>query len=128
MLLADRIFEVASAFEASEVLMAAIELGLFTELGKGPRSVEQLRRTLGLDERATEDFLDVLVTVDLLRREGEGQSAIYVNSRESAYFLDGTSPSYIGNQLRIENQRLGPLWKARIDSLRTGDDAGADCA
>lgn len=126
MLLADRIFEVASAFEASEVLMAAIELGLFTELGKGPRSVEQLRRTLGVDERATEEFLDVLVTVDLLRREGEGQSAIYVNSRESAYFLDGASPAYIGGQLRTETERLGPLWRARIDSLRAGGDAGTD--
>lgn len=118
MLVADRILEVASAYRVSEILMASIELGLFTELGKGPRSIEQLRRTLGLDAAAAAAFLDALVTVELLSREGTGTEAIYVNSRESAHFLDSTSAGYIGDELRQSNERLGPLWKARIATLR----------
>lgn len=121
MLSPDRIYEIAGGFRASEILLSALELGLFTELGKGPRTCGQLLRTLGLDERVARDFLDMLVALDLLRREGDGPDAIYVNTRESARFLNGNSPAYIGAELGAANRRFAPLWKALAASLRGAD-------
>jgi hypothetical protein len=121
MLSSDRIYDIAGGFRASEILLSALELGLFTELAKGPRSCGQLLRTLGLDERVARDFLDMLVALDLLRREGAGSDAIYVNSRESDHFLDCNSPAYIGAELGAANLRLAPLWKELAASLRATD-------
>ncbi len=121
MLSPDRIHDIAAGFHASEALFAALELGLFTELGKGPRSYEQLRRALRLSERAAPQFLEALVALDLLRREGAGGEAIFLNTRESAHFLDSRSPAYIGLELRSAHVRLAPLWRVLTESVRGGE-------
>lgn len=123
MLTSERIVQIAGGFAAAEVLMAALELGLFTELGKGPRSYRQLQRVLGLDERAAPDFLDALVALRLIDRDGSTREAIYVNTRESDLFLDSNSPAYIGGQLRAANARFASLWTARARSLKAAEDA-----
>src|SRR5262249_11893061 len=75
---------IVTGFWASRALMTAIELGLFTELDKGPRSARQLRESLGLGERGTPDFLDALVALNFLAREGDDEHAVYINTRDSA--------------------------------------------
>jgi hypothetical protein len=118
MITPERILAIVGGIRAAENLFAALELGVFTELGKGPRSLRQLLRTLGLDERAAKGLLDELVTVGLLGRDGSGRAAIYLNTRETACFLDGNSPAYIGIQLRAANARFAPLWLERAAELR----------
>jgi hypothetical protein len=58
---ADRIEQVAFGFMASKVLFSAIELGLFSELAKGPFDAGEIRKRLGLHPRSVRDFLDALV-------------------------------------------------------------------
>jgi hypothetical protein len=43
----ERIEQIARGLSAAAILLSALELDLFTELGKGPRSYRQLRRALG---------------------------------------------------------------------------------
>ena len=45
---ADRIEEVAFGFMAAKVLFGALELGLFTELAKGPLNADEIRDRLRL--------------------------------------------------------------------------------
>lgn len=118
MLAPERIRAIVGGIRAAETLFAALELGVFTELGKGPRSPRQLQRALGLREQAVGDFLESLVMLGLLARDGSGHDAIYVNTREAARFLDSNSPAYIGVELRAANARFAPLWQARADELR----------
>lgn len=99
MLSPEHILQTGFGFCASQALLSAVELGLFTELGKGPRSNRQLRRTLGLGPRAVGDLLEPLVALGLLEREGNDAHAVYVNSRESGHFLDRNSPGYLGDVL-----------------------------
>jgi DNA-binding IclR family transcriptional regulator len=106
MLSPERILRMAGGLRASEVLFSGLELGLFTELGKGPRSLGQLAPVLGLDERAAAGFLDALVTLGLISRDGSGLDAIYVNTREAGHFLDRKSPAYIGAQLAETHARV----------------------
>jgi hypothetical protein len=99
MLSPEHILQTGFGFRASQTLLAAVEVGLFTELGKGPRSKRQLRRSLGLSQNAVADLLEPLVMLGLLEREGNDSGAVYVNSRESGHFLDRNSPGYLGDVL-----------------------------
>jgi hypothetical protein len=103
----DHILRTANGFRAAKALLSAVERGLFTELGKGPRTGAQLQRTLGLGEPAAHELLDALVGLHLLEREGAGPEAIYVNSRESGYFLDRNSPAYLHRELEAARRALG---------------------
>jgi hypothetical protein len=118
MVTSERILQIAGGLSAAAVLLSALDLELFTELGKGPRSYRQLRRKLGLREPAASDFLDALVALHLVGREGTAEEAIYVNTRESSQFLDRNSPAYIGAQLSAANARLVPVWKSLTEALR----------
>jgi DNA-binding IclR family transcriptional regulator len=63
------IFKVGFGFWASKTLLSAVELGLFTELAKGPADLAALSRRLGLHDRSARDFLDALVALKMLDRK-----------------------------------------------------------
>ena len=99
--------------------------GLFTELGKGPRSADQLCRALGLSARTAPQWLDALVTLGFLERDGDGERAIYLNTREACHFLDRNSAAYIGAPLEGVGARVYAGWETLIQALRAGDDNDA---
>ena len=90
-----RILELGLAFWGSKTLLSAVELGVFTELAKGPMPYEALRKHFGLHERSARDSFDALVALGMLDREGE----VYKNTPEAAIFLDKNKPSYVGGIL-----------------------------
>jgi hypothetical protein len=114
---ADRIEQVAFGFMASKVLFSAIDLGLFTQLAKGPLDAEELRNRLGLHPRSIRDFLDALVALGMLERRGK----VYSNTEETDFYLDRAKPTYIGNFFEMFNVRDYPFWGSLSDGLRTGD-------
>jgi O-methyltransferase domain/Dimerisation domain len=112
----ERILQTGLAFWGSKVLLSAIEVGLFTELGKGAERFEPLRGRLGLHPRSARDFLDALVALGFLERTGDA----YSNTIETDLFLDRRKPSYIGGFLEMANDRLYPFWGGLTEGLRTG--------
>jgi hypothetical protein len=110
------IFKVGFGFWASKTLLSAVEMGLFTELAKGPADLASLSRRLGLHERSARDFLDALVALKLLDR----QDRRYSNTAETDHFLDRAKPSYVGGLLEMANARLYPSWGALTEALKTG--------
>lgn len=116
----DRILQVGMGFWSSKVLLSAVELGVFTELGNGPRTGAQLRSSLGLSQRAVPDFFDALVALGFLERQGDGEGAVYANTPETAQFLDRRSPAYLGGILEMANARLYGFWGNLTEGLRTG--------
>lgn len=62
-------------FMASKTLLSAVELELFTRLGDDALTGEQIRNALGLHPRGITDFLDCLVALRLLDRDGAGPNA-----------------------------------------------------
>jgi hypothetical protein len=115
-----RIMEVGMAFWPAKTLLSAVELGLFTRLGKGAMTGDELQKALGLHRRANPDFFDTLVALRFLEREGDGADARYRNTPETAAFLDQASPTYTGGFLEMANARLYPFWGALTEALRTG--------
>ncbi len=112
----DRILQTGFAFWGSKTLLTAVELGLFTELAKGPLAGEEVERRLGLHARASRDFLDALVAMGMLARRG----AIYTNTPEAALFLDRAKPTYVGGILEMCSRRLYGFWNDLGEGLRTG--------
>ncbi len=54
----DGILQLGLAFWGSKTLLSAIELGVFTELARGPVEAKTLRQRLKLHERSARDFLN----------------------------------------------------------------------
>jgi hypothetical protein len=108
--------QVGLGFWASKTVLSAVELGLFTELARGPLDAETLRTRLGLHPRSARDFFDALVAVDFLERTGD----TYRNTPDTDVFLDAEKPSYVGGILGMANQRLYPFWGRLTEALRTG--------
>ena len=115
-----RIMQIGLGFWPSKTLLSAVELGVFTKLGEGPMTAEQLGRALRLAPRAWFDFFDALVALGLLEREGRGAQARYRNGEEAAAVLDRNRPTYVGGFLEMASARLYRFWGDLTEGLRTG--------
>ena len=115
----EKILQTGLAFWPSKTLLSAIELGVFTELARGAEPFDALSGRLGLHPRSARDFLDTLVALGFLTRNGDR----YANTPETDLFLDRTKPSYVGGILEMANHRLYPFWGHLTEALRTGHAA-----
>src|SRR5262245_25732199 len=112
----DRILQLGLGFWGPKVLLSAVELGVFTELARGPADLAALTRRLGLHPRSARDFFDALVALGVLERKGDH----YANTAETDFFLDRAKPSYVGGLLEMANARLYGFWGHLTEALRTG--------
>ena len=85
----EKILQTGLAFWPSKTLLSAIEMGVFTELARGAERFEALSGRLGLHPRSARDFLDTLVALGFLTRDGDR----YSNTVEADLFLDRHKPS-----------------------------------
>jgi precorrin-6B methylase 2 len=115
-----RILETGLAFWSSKVLLTAVKLDLFTYLSKDAKTAEEIRIEYNLHQRGIYDFLDTLVALQFLTREGQGQEALYSNTPETSLFLNRGEPSYVGGMLVMANDRLYPFWNNLEEALVTG--------
>src|SRR3990170_4702195 len=115
-----RIMEVGLGFWPAKVLLSAIELRVFTELGTNSMTGRELQVALHLHPRANPDLFDALVALRFLHREGDGPEARYRNTEETALFLDRRSPQFMAGFLAMANSRLYRFWGDLTEGLRTG--------
>jgi hypothetical protein len=114
------IMQIGMGFRPAKTLLSAVELDLFTLLGSGELTGPSIAERLGLRSRAVYDFLDGLVALRLLERDGQGETGRYRNTPETALFLDRNSPGYLGGRLEMANARSYGFWGGLTDALRTG--------
>jgi 2-polyprenyl-3-methyl-5-hydroxy-6-metoxy-1,4-benzoquinol methylase len=112
----DAIMQLGFGYWGSKTLLSAVELGLFTELALGPRTLDELRARFGLHERGARDFLDALTALGMLHRE-QGQ---YRNTPATELYLDRAKPTYIGGMLEMMSARLFRFWADLTAGLKTG--------
>ena len=114
------IMEVGVGFWPAKTVLSAVELDLFSLLGGASMSAEEVGARLGLHPRAIDDFLDALVALGFLDRDGQGTDGRYRNSAEAAAFLDKQSPTYVGGFLEMCNDRSYGFWGELTEALKTG--------
>ena len=116
----DAILQTAFGFWNSKVLLSGVELGLFTSLAGRRLTGAEIGKELGLHQRGVADFLDALLAMNFLEREGDGAGAKYYNTPEGELYLNRNSPRYIGGILEMLNARLFKFWNDLPEALRTG--------
>lgn len=114
------IMQAAFGFASSKILLTAVETGVFTRLGGQRLTGPALGAALGWHPRGIFDFLDALVALGFLEREGHGPEGLYGNTPATRIFLDESSPRYIGGIMIMINQRLYKFWHDLPEALRTG--------
>jgi hypothetical protein len=67
-----QILQVGLGFWPARTRLSAVELELFTVLGKGSMTGKEIGAVLGLHPRGISDFLDGLVAMGFRDREGNG--------------------------------------------------------
>jgi hypothetical protein len=119
----ESIMKIGMGFWASQALLTAVHLELFTRLAEqGPMSVAAIKKALGLkcSDRNACDLLDTLVHFGFLHRKGLMADAVYSNGPDAAFFLDKRAPQYIGGILEMAHDRLYGIWGDLARALRTG--------
>ncbi|HEX5010991.1 MAG TPA: methyltransferase [Planctomycetota bacterium] len=114
------VLQTAFGFWSSKVLLTAVEMRLFTVLGSRRLTGGQLGAELKLHPRGIADFLDTLVALGFLDRDGSGPEARYANNELGSTYLDEASARYVGGILTMLNVRLFRYWNDLPEALRTG--------
>ena len=107
-----KIMQIGMGFWASKVILAAVKFKLFTLLADTSKSGKEIKEALqlGTTDRHVYDWLDTMVSLGFLKREGLLDNARYSNASDSEMFLDTKKPTYIGGILLMANNRLYYHW------------------
>jgi hypothetical protein len=117
-----KIMQLGMGFWPSKVLLTAVKFELFTLLGAGPVTAKEIKDKLGFGctDRHVWDWLDAMVSLGFLQREGLMDTAKYSNAPETDFFLDKNKKTYMGGILEMANNRLYNFWGSLEDGLRSG--------
>ena len=85
-------FEAVTGFQRSAAIKAAIELDVFTVIGKGSDTTQSIANACGASERGVRILCDSLTMMGFLIKE---DYKYHLNDM-SAAFLDANSHSYVG--------------------------------
>jgi hypothetical protein len=111
----EAIMQLTRAYAGSKALVSAVELGLFTTLADGPLTGAVLRAKLGLQPRGSTDWLDALVSLGMLERDGD----LYANTAATDFYLDRAKPTYVGGMV-IGMAADTSHWDSLTAALQTG--------
>lgn len=116
----DQIMELAFSFQRSRIFLTGYELGLFSVLGDGERSSEEVARAVGTEARATDRLLNALCAMGFLgKREGR-----FSNTPFTSRFLVKGKPEYMGGLMHIVH--LWDTWNTLTQAVRQGRSVVAE--
>ena len=117
-----KIMHIGMGFWPSQTLLTAVKLGLFTLIAPGSFSEKEIKNKLNLNcsDRHVFDWLDALVSLGLLERQGLLQDALYSNAADTDLFLDKNKKTYMGGILEMAHNRLYQFWGDLEEGLKTG--------
>lgn len=119
--------QITTGFCSSKILMSAVNFGLFTILAEQKSlSARQIKSQLNFKctDRQVYDYLDALLGLGFLQREGVLASAVYYNSIETDRFLDQNKPLYMGTYVEMLDNHLNRFWDNLEEGLLTGQSPG----
>jgi len=107
------ILQLATGYWASQALLTANRMGLFTVLGESDATAEEVAGRLGSQTRSTRLLLDACAALGLLHREG----LRYANTGLATAFLVPGSPAFLGDALRYSDDLYQP-WGHLEEAVR----------
>ena len=117
----DEFRDALSAYRLPRVILAALELKLFTVIGRRTWMLPDLARELKVSERGLSILCRNLAMAGLLHKKGDR----YRNSRLAATALNAADPGYRGNYLDLITSHWAD-WMRLTESVRTGEPLDKD--
>lgn len=117
----EQVIDRANIFFATQALLTANRMGVFTSLGKeGRKDVAALSKELAADARALGMLLDALVGLGYLSKDGKAR---YANSNlAKKHLVPGSGASYLGDYLHFQDMLWEP-WGRLEDAVKSGRPA-----
>lgn len=112
--LPDELSDLLQGFQWSRVLLTAIELNLFTVVGRGA-TAEDVAQKIGTDKRATTSLMNALVALRLLDKN-DGR---YSNGEWAKTFLSEGAP-HDSRAALMHTVHQWPRWSTLTECIRTG--------
>jgi len=91
----ERFFNTINAYQQTEAMKAALELGIFTTIAAGDTNATAIAKRCQCSERGVRILCDYLTIHGFLTKQGDQ----YALAPESVLFLDRRSPAYIGSAI-----------------------------
>lgn len=110
-----RIYEMSLASVQTNALVAGVELAIFDQLSK-PVRAEELAEIREFDAGTTAEYLNVLTACGFVRKK----DGFYQNSQEAEQYLVTGRPTYYGDIILLEYERLAMSPKTIVERVRNG--------
>jgi len=110
-----KIFETAFAFTTTRVLIAAIDLELFTHIASGNNTVAEIAKAASASERGTEILLNGLTSLDFLVKSNDTYDLTPLSDK----FLVKGKPAYFGD-FALHMDDLWEPWSHLTGAAKTG--------
>lgn len=112
----DRAYELANGFRATQIVHAAIELGIPDLLAGGPMSVDELSSATGIERRRLRRLVRSMLALGLLTEDSEARVS---NTEVGELFRRGV-PGSRRAQVRMLVPESYRTWDHFLTTLRTG--------
>lgn len=110
-----QILQIMHSIWAVDVLKSSIELKIYDALENGSKTADAVAQACSLSPKGTRLLLDAATGLRLLSKSGER----YELTEESRGYLVSTSPLFLGNYLKMQEQ-LGAAWGQLAKAVKAG--------
>lgn len=110
------VLDALDGFRRSKTMFAALELGVFERLHRGPAKADELARELSLNADAAERLLDACVGSDLLGKK----DGVYSNLPAASAYLVRSSPQALVGYIDYSNRVGYKMWGDLETAIRKG--------
>lgn len=110
-----RVYEMSLAPVKTNAMVAGVELAIFDHLSE-PVRAKELAEKLGFDPGITEEYLNVLAACELVIKK----NGFYQNSPEAEQYLVTGRPTYYGDLISFEYERLSISPKTIAERVKNG--------
>jgi len=113
-----RLLELTQGYRITQILYAAVSLGIGEALSSAPRTSGDLAKAVGVPESMLVRLMRALVSLDLVAARRSGEFML----TESGALLDGRSPYSVRAGILFEGSMLYQHWTDLVESIRTGEN------
>jgi len=113
----DRIMEMVWGYAPPIILATAVQLRVFDELDRGPKTITELAKATGNSERGLRILANALVGFQFLSKSSDSRYAL---TPESAAFLVSSKPGFLGKFAEMSGLKMIQTWLPLPEVVRTG--------
>ena len=114
--LAGRLTDLVLGYQRTQLVLAAVSLGLADEVARGSRTVGEVAAVTGAEPGSLRRLVDALASLDLLQIGDDGQLSL----TPMGSLLRSDNPDSLRSSVLMHGQEFYPVWGELPETIRTG--------